>query len=99
MVKILMENSVTISIDINTNDYGGKTAFIIACQRGHADIAKFLMANSATMSSDFNAKAYDGKPAFIWCYEKGHAYVVDAVTSSGILKAKQKLGTYNFQFR
>ena len=54
------------------------------------------MANSATMSSDFNAKAYDGKPAFIWCYEKGHAYVVDAVTSSGILKAKQKLGiTFN----
>ena len=60
-----MENLVTISIDHNANDYGGKTAFIIACQRGHADIAKFLMANSATMSSDFNAKAYDGKPAFI----------------------------------
>ena len=37
MVKILMENSVTISIDLNANDYGGKTAFIIACQREHAD--------------------------------------------------------------
>ena len=76
MVKIFMENSATLSIDLNAKDIIGQTAFHSACASGRFNVAKIFIENSANLSFDFNAYDNVGHTAFNWACSFGNINVV-----------------------
>ena len=75
-LKKIIRNSAALCIDLNTKDDHGYTAFHLACDRGHANVAKMIMANSAALKIDLNTKSEFGDtPYHSACY-KGHTKVV-----------------------
>ena len=61
---MLMDNSTTLSIDLNAKDKRGRTAFHFACGHGQVNVAKMLIENSATLRIDLNSKDDAGKTAY-----------------------------------
>ena len=75
-LKKIIHNSAELGIDLNTKDDHDYTAFHLACDRGHANVAKIIMANSAALKIDLNTKSQFGDtPYHSACY-KGHTEVV-----------------------
>ena len=74
MVKIFMEISATLSIDLNAKDIIGQTAFHSACASGRFNVAKMFIENSANLSFDFNAYDNVGHTAFDWACSFGNMY-------------------------
>ena len=66
MAKIFIENSATFSIDLNSKDIAGQTAFHFAIKSGHFNVAKVFLENSATVSIVLNAMDKSGKTALDW---------------------------------
>ena len=54
-----------------------ETAFMFACGRGHADVAKVLMGNSTLSSIDLNAKNNNDSTAFILACSEGRTSIVE----------------------
>ena len=77
-LKKIIHNSAALGIDLNTKDDHGYTAFHLACDRGHTNVAKMIMSNSAALKIELNTKSEfeDGEtPYHSACY-KGHTKVV-----------------------
>ena len=77
MVKIFMEISATLSIDLNAKDIIGQTAFHSACASGRFNVAKIFIENSSNLSFDFNAYNNNvGQTAFDLACSFGNINVV-----------------------
>ena len=84
LVNIFMENAAKLSfdnhgIDINAKTKLGRTAFHLACQKGHSDVVKLLMENAVAFCIDLNVKDNSGKTAFLWACLFGHSDVVKTI--------------------
>ena len=78
-LKKIIKNSAALGIDLNTKDDHGYTAFHLACERGHTNLAKIIMANSAALKIDLNTKSEFGDtPYHSACY-KGFNKVVEVM--------------------
>ena len=75
-LKKIIHNSAALGIDLNTKDDHGYTAFHLACDRGHANVAKMIMANSAALKIDLNTKSEFGDTPYNSACYKGHTKVV-----------------------
>ena len=61
LAKMLMENSITLGIDLNAKEiYFGGTAFSWACEGGHLDVVKNIIKNASILSIDLDTKNYEG---------------------------------------
>ena len=56
VVKLLLDHSEQLNIDLNVKDENRMTAFMWACQNGHKDVVKLLLDHSEQQSIDVNAK-------------------------------------------
>ena len=84
LVNIFMENAAKLSfdnhgIDINAKTKLGRTAFHLACQKGHSDVVKLLMENAVAFCIDLNVKDDFGKTAFRWACFFGDSDVVKII--------------------
>jgi ankyrin repeat protein len=84
LVNIFMENAAKLSfdnhgIDINAKTKLGRTAFSLACQKGHSDVVKLLIKNAVAFCIDLNIKDNSGKTAFLWACFFGHLDVVKII--------------------
>ena len=86
VVKILIENSSALSIDLNTKDADNWTGFIRACDMGHSNVVKILMENSAALSINLNRKDSGGWTGFHWACNQGHADVVKILMNNSLNK-------------
>ena len=82
LVEFLLKNAATLGIDLNATDTLGMTAFMNACEGGHADVAKVLMENSTTSNIDLNAKDSLGWTAFIRACRYGKTSIVELMLDS-----------------
>ena len=60
MVKLLMENATTMSIDLNAKSNIGCTGFHYACIYGQTSTVELLLNNADALHLDFNSKNNDG---------------------------------------
>ena len=73
---MILKKSDALKIEVNTKNNYGYTAFHLACQRGHANVAKMIMANSAALKIDLNTKSEFGDTPYNSACYKGHTKVV-----------------------
>merc|ERR1712062_3307 len=59
MVRLMVDSSKEVGIDLNGTDIHGNTAFMKACKRGHLDIIKLLINSSKEFDIDLNARYID----------------------------------------
>ena len=59
-----MKSYGKLEIDLNSKDTNGKTAFQLACEYGHYEVAKRIINKSKQMKIDLNAKELCSHTAF-----------------------------------
>ena len=70
-IKSLMEPG----IDLDEKDLNGRTSLIIACQKGHLEIARILLNSGANYALYDNA----GKNAMHYAIESGYSDIVNLI--------------------
>ena len=105
VVKIIMENSINLGIDLNAKEIClGNTAFMAACQQGCIDVVKIFMKNATILSIDLNAKNYKGLTGFHMACQKSFMdmvklFMVNAAILRIDLNAKdERIGCTGFHW-
>ena len=62
-------------VDMNSEDYNGRTALMIAARDGHIEVVKALIANGA----DINYKNHWGSTALSWAKSSGHTEIIQLI--------------------
>ena len=98
-----MKNSSILNIDLNIKDFNGGTAFHLACQKGHSEIADMIMNNSSKLQLDLNIKDSGGRTAFHRACMFNNIKTVDLMIEQSEsldidLKAKDNNGKTGYQW-
>ena len=66
-VKLLVQESQSLNLDLNKAEENGLTAFHIACLNNHDDIVDFIIANSEEFDINLLAEDKDGNTGYdLW---------------------------------
>ena len=61
--KLLLENDA--HFDLNSKDKWGRTAFHMACEHGHVNVAKMLIDDAVLLGIDLDVKDIRGENRFL----------------------------------
>ena len=76
---MIMENSASTEIDLNSKLNNGWTAFHLACWHGHIRIVDMMIEHSESLELDLKAKDSYGKTGYQWAKGNGRTAVVNLI--------------------
>ena len=80
VTSFLLQNSTVFNIQLNIKDkIYGKTAFHMACKRGHLSIVELMIENRESFNLDLSAKDNHGRTGYQVAKEFGQTDVINLI--------------------
>ena len=85
-----MKNSSEVKIDLNSKSNNGRTAFHLACWKGHIKIVEMMIELSESHELDLKAEDHDGKTGYQVAKYHGRIDVVNFILTKMLFLAVDK---------
>ena len=86
VVKLILDYSSKVSIDLNATTIHGRTAFMVACMWGKIDVVRLVLEHPGPIDIDLNAKNVKGLTAYDLALKYGKTEVVKLLQEYSKLK-------------
>ena len=82
IVKVMINSSEKLDIDLKVRDDYGQTGFTAACWKGHTEIANLMIQSSKVLGTDLDVRGALGYTGFMSICLDGHPEIVELLMNS-----------------